>query len=81
MKNKVFNYLINILKQHFLILGDDEFKSYNALIPLIVFIKKKFLEKSNITNQEIEAMRRWFFIAQIAPALICFNASFLSKIL
>jgi len=66
MKNKVFNYLINILKQHFLILGDDEFKSYNALIPLIVFIKKKFLEKSNITNQEIEAMRRWFFIAQIA---------------
>jgi hypothetical protein len=66
MKNKVFNYLINILKQHFLILGDDEFKSYNVLIPLIVFIKKKFLEKSNITNQEIEAMRRWFFIAQIA---------------
>ncbi len=66
MKNKVFNYLINILKQHFLILSDDEFKSYNALIPLIVFINKKFLEKSNITNQEIEVMRRWFFIAQIS---------------
>ncbi len=64
----VLDYVVNILKTHAYVDHSNEINSVYALIPIVVYVYNK--EKSNLSQDEIKKVIKWFYYSQIRQRYI-----------